>query len=411
MYTKIRRPLPRRELCFRCSLPVMLLGLADRFRCFFPCLVVLGMYGLLSACGEDDPSQATDSSVPDSGLSQDSGLDGAIDSGMDSGPPDGSQPDTGTQDTGTQDAPDAELDAGTDAAMPSVPPMHLSETGLYLPGSLTELAEGVMAYVPRYALWSDGADKLRYLLLPQGETIDTSDPDAFVFPIGTKAWKEFSLEGTRLETRLLWKTDNGWIHVAYAWNEAQDDAVATTRGASNVLGTEHDIPQRSECRECHGGAGDTLLGVSAVQLAHDGAGVTLSELQADGWLSDAMPADIARPDTLEWNALGYLHANCGNCHNPRGIGFDRVDMDLWLRTAELGAVTSTQSYLTTVDVAPEQTAGDDTARVEPGASGDSVLITRMKLRGAGNDQAMPPFASELTDDAGILLVEEWIDSL
>lgn len=410
MYTKNRPGLSRRARGFRCSLRAMRLGLGGWSRC----RVVLALCALfgsgLGACGDDEASPGADFGL-DAGR-----VDGSIDSGMDGGRMDGGE----LEDSGPprdSAAPDSELpdsaepgpDAAPDAMTPSIPPMHLGETGLYVQGSLSELAQGVMPYTPHYVLWSDGADKQRYLFLPEGETIDTSDPDAFVFPIGTKAWKEFSLEGKRLETRLLWKTDNGWIHVAYAWNEAQDDAIATTRGAANVLGTEHDIPQRAQCRDCHRGSADVLLGVSAVQLAHGGDGLTLSELEAQGWLSDPMPADIERPDSLEWNALGYLHANCGNCHNPRGIGFDRVDMDLWLRTGQLDLASQTQSYLTTVGVPPEQTAGDDTARIEPGASGDSALITRMKLR--DDEQAMPPIASEIIDDAGIGLVEEWIDSL
>ncbi len=310
-------------------------------------------------------------------------------------------------DAAATDASDDAGDSQPDAA-PNTAPMHLSETGLYAPGSQSALADGVMAYAPRYELWSDGAEKLRYLLLPEGETIDTSDMDAFVFPIGTKAWKEFSRDGVRLETRLLWKTEDGWSHAAYAWNEAQTEATATPRGAADVLGTQHDIPSRIECRECHDGAGDTLLGVSAFQLAHEGEGLTLDQLEADGRLSNTPPAGLARPDTLEWNALGYLHANCGTCHNPRGTGFDRVDIELWMRTSELD-VTSTRTYATCVDVAIEQTTGDDTARIEPGSAEDSALITRMKLRNA--EEAMPPIASERTDDAGIALVEQWIDSL
>lgn len=359
-----------------------------------------------SACGGDSgggaPSPAPDGGEPLDGAldaARDAGLDGAPDGGGDASPPDASD------DAGASD--DASMD-GDAATMTDTPPLHLRDTGLYADGSLGTLAEGVLAYAPRYELWSDGADKQRYLLVPDGEVIDTIDLDGFVFPVGTKAWKEFSQGGVRLETRLLWKTDGGWVHVAYAWNEAQDDAVATTRGAADVLGTEHDIPTRVECRECHNGAADTLLGVSALQLAHAGPGLTLAQLEAQGRLSDPPPADLARPDELAWNALGYLHANCGTCHNPRGTGFQRVDLDLGLRAGER-AVTSTRAYATSVGVAVEQTSGDDTARIAPGAPQDSALITRMKLRGA--EEAMPPIASERIDDAGVALIEAWIETL
>ena len=373
---------------------------------FLGAVAGFGMSVLAAACGGDASSSPP---YADSGpVRLDAAIDAGLDASLDGAAPVDSAIDSGPQDAGGDAASDAGADGSADAAMPQTAPMRLSETGLYRDGSLTELADGVMAYTPRYELWSDGADKLRYLQLPDGQPIDTSDMDAFVFPVGTKAWKEFSRDGTRLETRLLWKTEDGWIHVAYAWNEAQTEAIATTRGAEDVLGTQHDIPTRIECRECHQGAADTLLGVSALQLAHDGQGLTLEQLEADGRLTDAPPAGLARPDTLEWNALGYLHANCGTCHNPRGKGFERVDIELWLRASEL-EVTSTRAYVTCVGVAIEQTTGDDTARIAPGLPEDSALITRMRLR--GEEEAMPPIASERTDDAGIALVEQWIESL
>jgi hypothetical protein len=363
------------------------------------CAALLAGCDSESTVGAVDGGTQPDAAPPDAmDAAQEAGTDGStsMDGATDAAPP-------------ADAAPDAEPDAAPDSSTPITAPEHLSETGLYQAGSLSALAEGVMAYVPRYELWSDGAEKARFLYLPEGTTIDTSDIDALVFPVGTKAWKEFSRDGKKLETRLLWKTSTGWVRVAYAWNEAQDDAVAVPRGAENVLGTDHDIPQRIDCRECHDGSPDTLLGVSAIQLAHDLPGLTLAQLEADGWLSAAPPAGIARPDTQEWNALGYLHANCGSCHNPLGNAYDRVDVDLWLRVGQLGDVATTESYKTTVNASIEQTSGDDTARIAPGAPDDSALITRMKLRDA--DEAMPPLASEFTDDAGIGLVEDWIESL
>lgn len=382
----------------------------------------LAFFMILTACGDEAGGEneggvaggggtaggggASGGGVDDAGPA-DAGMDAAVDASLDATVPIDAATDGSTPDAAPPDAAD---DAGTDAdvMMPSVAPMHLSETGLYAEGSLTELAEGVMAYAPRYELWSDGADKQRWLLLPEGETIDTSDMDAFVFPVGTKAWKEFSHDGVKLETRLVWKTSTGWILIAYAWNEAQDDAVAVPRGAQDVLGTDHDVPQRVACRECHDGAADTLLGVGALQLAHSDSGLTLAQLEADGRLSDTPPVGIERPNTPAWNALGYLHANCGSsCHNPLGSGYDRADLELWLPIAELDAVTSTPAYTTAVGVDVEQTTGGK--RIEPGNAEESVLIMRMRLR--DDELAMPPIASETTDDAGIALVADWIDSL
>ena len=47
-------------------------------------------------------------------------------------------------------------------------PQRLSDTGLYKPGSSTEVRESVIAFAPQYALWSDGAQKRRWIAIPPG---------------------------------------------------------------------------------------------------------------------------------------------------------------------------------------------------------------------------------------------------
>jgi hypothetical protein len=181
----------------------------------------------------------------------------------------------------------------------------------------------------------------------------------------------------------------------------------------DVGGTTHDVPARNRCSDCHDGAGDKLLGVSAIQLSHDQPGANLEQLASDGRLSQSSSDDFRLPDDDTWNALGYLHANCGNCHNPNSVVWDKVDLDLWLRTGELGDATKTQSYLTTVSVALTDFHGSGDAgvmnRIAPGDAAHSGLILRMTTR--GNDDAMPPIASEIVDDDGVALVSKWIDAL
>ena len=173
-------------------------------------------------------------------------------------------------------------------------PEALSETGLYMAGSTSTLAPGVVAYEPRYVLWSDGAEKKRYLYLPPGAQIDTSDMDRWTFPVGTKVWKEFSRGGKRLETRLLWKNgETGWFQMAFVWNADGSDALAAPRGAQNVGGTAHDVPARNRCSDCHDGSSDKLLGISAIQLSHDLPGVNLKQL-AQGWTLEPAPSDDFR---------------------------------------------------------------------------------------------------------------------
>src|SRR6185436_16418070 len=62
---------------------------------------------------------------------------------------------------------------GSWAAGPSeVAPATLSETGLYCDISRLVPATGVRSFRPRFALWSDGAQKRRFIQLPPGTQID-----------------------------------------------------------------------------------------------------------------------------------------------------------------------------------------------------------------------------------------------
>lgn len=323
----------------------------------------------------------------------------------------GSRPDAAAHDAAAEpdaQALDAVVDAATDAGNPALP-TTLAQTGLFASGSSGELAAGVVPYTPRYVLWADGAEKERWFYLPEGTQIDTSDMDHWTFPVGTKAWKLFSLDGKKLETRLLWKTEQGWFRMGFAWNDDETEATAVPSGASDVRGTMHDVPNRTQCNECHTGQPDRLLGISAIQLSHDGAGMTLASLIADGKLSDPPADDFALPDAPDWNALGYMHANCGHCHNPRSDKYDRVDLDLWLRVDQLGAVSSTESYKTTVGQMLTEDATTLSLRIAPGDSDMSGVIARMELR--GEDKAMPPIASEQVDSDGVNTVRAFIDGL
>lgn len=117
---------------------------------------------------------------------------------------------------------------------------RLSETGLYRDLASFTLAAGVVEFRPAYALWSDGADKRRFIALPAGAAIDTRDMDHWQFPVGTRFWKEFSRDGRRLETRLIERTGPGnedyWMG-AFLWDEDGKDATFVREGAANVHAT------------------------------------------------------------------------------------------------------------------------------------------------------------------------------
>jgi mono/diheme cytochrome c family protein len=193
-------------------------------------------------------------------------------------------------------------------------PERLSQTGLD--------GREVRAFAPRFALWSDGAAKRRWIALPAGTHVDASQPDAWRFPVGTRLWKEFSVDGRPVETRhFVLGSDGRWDYASYVWDGA--DAVrAPTRGQTLTLpgGRRYDVPSTADCVACHGGARSPVLGFAALQL-----GPAVPALVREGLLKRA-PATwaVQAPDFMaatpvEQAARGYLHANCGHCHFDGGV--------------------------------------------------------------------------------------------
>ncbi len=273
-------------------------------------------------------------------------------------------------------------------------PPKLSQTELYTDVATDTLAPGVVSYAPAYELWSDGASKRRWIALPPNSRVDTSDMNSWVFPPGTKLWKEFTRDGVRVETRILSKlgpSDDDWVAASYVWRADQRDAELARDAVVDALGTPHDVPAPDQCAGCHGGRKSRVLGFSAVQLAE--------QTQLASLLTQ--PVDYSIPGTPEQRAaLGYVYANCAHCHNqtrPAQSGkrcYDprrKLDFSLDVRQSK---VEQTGIYQTGIDVA-----------FQPGRPGDSALLDRM--RGSGI-RPMPPLARERIDEQGVSLLEAWI---
>lgn len=279
---------------------------------------------------------------------------------------------------------------------------RLSETGLYLDMATKELAPDLIEFEPTYKLWSDGAEKRRWLRLPPGTKVDTSDMDHWVFPIGTMLFKEFALDGKKLETRLvarLGPEPDDYFMGAFRWNGDESDAVFLRDGENDVRGTDHDVPEVKRCFTCHNGDLGRVLGYSAVQQAAPEA--PLSDPPEQAYV---VPGDeVAR------KALGYLHANCGNCHNPHGTSRTDTKLTLRLEVSE-HTLEDTSIYKSAVGVELDYYLhkGFD-ERIVPASPDRSAVLARMEKR--TKEDAMPPFASEKVDADGVELVRRWIESL
>jgi hypothetical protein len=218
-----------------------------------------------------------------------------------------------------------------------------------LPETLEETGfseAGATAFTPQYPLWSDGSDKRRWISLPPGTAIDKSNPDAWQFPAGTRAWKEFSRDGRKIETRFIERlADGSWRYASYVWNEEGTRATLAPAHGIARLG----IPSRADCLACHEGAPVPILGYSAVQLH----------------------AKLPR-------ALGYLHGNCGHCHNDSG---PLANVELVLAQSE------------------------NKTRLSLLERSESIL---RKMKSKNPLTRMPPLGVTVPDDEGIALVERFL---
>jgi hypothetical protein len=285
------------------------------------------------------------------------------------------------------------------------------------------MGSGVISFSPQYPLWSDGADKRRWVYLPEGATIDVRQADAWTFPVGTKFWKEFAFGGRRVETRLLWKvTADEWRFASYAWTEDQSDArLAPPEGLRRVAeitpGKFHSIPSLDDCRACHDSGRTEILGFTALQLSTDRdpnaihgeplapGMVTLATLHEQRRLEPARPELLISPPRIaaaspqERAVLGYLGVNCGVCHNNAGT---LANLRLDLKQPSLGTLTAAATKWDRPHSAPGSTRA-----VVPGNAARSAITVRMRSRRPATQ--MPPIGTVIADREALSAVEAWIN--
>ena len=303
----------------------------------------------------------------------------------------------------------------------NVPPSALVCTGLYADIATKTIAPGLAAYAPAVPLWSDGASKQRWISLPAGMKIDNSNPNEWVFPVGTKVWKEFSRDGQPGRDRACGRRFAPRTGSTRPTPGGDDESTAVRSAGGDIPwgdgGTYH-IPTADECQQCHRGRNDRLLGFEQTLLGLAGAtGLTLGQLAAEGRLTvqpPAMPLVIGDDGTgLAAPALAWLHVNCGTtCHNQNSSAtawatglFMRLDPTL----LDGRSVKGFDTLQTTIGVAAVSPAWRGKTRIVPHDPSHSLLFQLISHRGTGNQ--MPPIASSVVDEADIPLVEAWIEEL
>ena len=302
-------------------------------------------------------------------------------------------------------------------------PLTLADTGLCMNAACTQISPMAKPYAPQYTLWSDGASKKRWIYLPAGAQIDTTNPNFWKFPVGTKLWKEFTRDGVRVETRLMMKLladdamPGSWFFASYGWNQAQNATTeATPGGMMNANGTGHDIPSRQQCRRCHENTPGRVLGFQALSLDFQptmpDTDLQIDDLISMNALSTNPPGTVAPHYPLpgmpvDKAAFGYLHANCGGCHNQTSSIYTITTLELRMDVTKLASVNTMPARITTVNV--NGTVGGLTGPiVKPNDPAGSVIITRMTA--LTSPPRMPEIGTEVVDtNGGVAAITAWIN--
>src|SRR5262249_46374763 len=151
-------------------------------------------------------------------------------------------------------------------------------------------------------------------------------------------------------------------------------------GVVNASGTAHDVPSVDGCEQCHNGAGDVLVGVSAIQLSKDGGGGFLSTLSAQGRLSNPPAQEFSVPGAgVVQDAIGYLHGNCGQCHNNESFLASKRALRLKLLTSAT-TPEETPVYKTAIGKTANHILGGTSIIIVPGDPDNSQLHYRMSVR-------------------------------
>lgn len=294
-------------------------------------------------------------------------------------------------------------------------PRALSEFGFFADGARQLPAAGVTPYVLSTPLWSDGAEKLRFIYLPEGTQL-TADGDGLLqFPVGAAIIKTFAFgEGADrrlIETRVLLHRADGWVALPYRWNTEQTEATLALAGGRIDLVTpqgaaiSYGIPNKNQCKSCHGKDGAVIpIGPKARNLSAAWLGqmVERGALDRVPQGAGALPVWAARraSDPAAPLARAYLDVNCAHCHQPGG-GASNSGLDLRWEQSDAHAIGIFKR-----PVAAGRGAGGHEFSILPGEPDKSILLYRMDSAEPGI--AMPELGKASVDEDGVAAVRRWI---
>ena len=212
--------------------------------------------------------------------------------------------------------------------------------------------EGVIPYDLNSALFSDYAEKYRFIKLPPRHPgqlqprrgLRVSRRDRHRQDLRLPARRARPVAGRRLiETRILKREPDGWVGLPYIWNKEQTEATLDVAGDTVDVSWIHTdgrtrtdnyiIPNANQCKGCHK-AGEIMrpIGPKARHLNRDFAYSEGTENQLTHWTRRGVLAgapdpaaaprlavwDDPKSGTLDARARAWLEINCAHCHSPEG---------------------------------------------------------------------------------------------
>jgi uncharacterized repeat protein (TIGR03806 family) len=314
---------------------------------------------------------------------------------------------------------------------PTLASYHLfTDAGARIPNA------GLTPYALNTPLFSDYAEKQRYVFMPPGQHAQYRPTGVLDLPVGAVLVKTFAYPADFrkpddkvrfIETRLLIHRADGWVPLTYVWNDEQTEAVlkragmrtevAFTDARGGQMRLSYAVPNVNQCKECHQlGDAITPIGPKARNLNGDYRYEGGTENQLAHWtrlgLLDGAPAPSDVPATPRWDdpsvavqarAFAYLDANCAQCHNPQGAA---SNSGLYL---EYERAPSVARGLGKRPVAAGKASADLDFDIAPGEPDQSILIHRMESREPG--VMMPELGRSLVHNEGVDLIRAYIKQL
>jgi uncharacterized repeat protein (TIGR03806 family) len=323
------------------------------------------------------------------------------------------------------------------------PPALLSQTGAFTDLQTLQPVPGLIPFAPASPLWSDGAEKHRWMAIPNNGAHDTaaekivfSENGEWNFPTGAVFIKHFELpvdssspsSVIRLETRFLVNSPDGYYAFTYKWNDAGTEAYLQDEGSTATIpvtrsGTATSqvwqFPSRAACMDCHQAAAGRVLGPKTRTLNWNYPYASLGTQNQLGYLNSksifhvtlspsAFPGYLTAKDIADTSASAelrvrsYLDMNCANCHRPGGVA-GRAEFDARLTTPlDLAGLINEPPHADTLGLSSP-------ALIKPGSAATSVLAARDSSRNASVQ--MPPIGTTIPHSPYLTLLTSWINGL